>query len=56
MAVASQARPFDPRPPRRRAEDGGRQGALGLAVLLAAVLNAVVWGGLLMVAKAFLRL
>ena len=56
MVAASQTPPFDPRPARRRAGDGGRQGALGLAVLLAAVLNAVVWGGLLMVAKAFLRL
>ena len=51
MPVASQARPFDPRPPRR-----ARQWPLGFAVLLASVLNAVVWGGLLAVAKAFLHL
>ena len=51
MTVASQARPFDPRP--RRAP---RQWPLGFAVLLASVLNAVVWGGLLAVAKAFLHL
>ena len=52
MTVASQARPFDPRPVRRQV----RQWPLGFAVLLAAVLNAVVWGGLFTVAKAFLRL
>ena len=55
MTVATQARPFDPRPnsARRRAP---RQWPLGFAVLLASVLNAIVWGGLLAVAKAFLHL
>lgn len=52
MPVASQARPFDPRPVRRPM----RQWPLGFAVLLASVLNAVVWGGLFAVAKTFLRL
>jgi hypothetical protein len=52
MTVASQARPFDPRPIRRPA----RQWPLGFAVLLASVLNAVVWGGLFTVAKTFLHL
>ena len=52
MPVVSQARPFDPRPVRRPA----RQWPLGFAVLLAAMLNAVVWGGLFAVAKAFLSL
>jgi hypothetical protein len=51
MPVASQARPFDPRPRRR-----SPQWPLGFAVLAATVLNAVVWGGLLAVAKAFLHL
>ncbi|MET3665361.1 hypothetical protein [Caulobacter sp. 1776] len=54
MTVASQARPFDPRPARARAR-APRQWPLGFAVLLASVLNAVVWGGLLTVAKAFLH-
>ena len=52
MTVATQARPFDPRP--RRAAP--RQWPLGFAVLLASVLNAVVWGGLFAVAKTFLHL
>lgn len=51
MTVASQARPFDPRP-RRPA----RQWPLGFAVLLASVLNAIVWAGLCAVAKTFLGL
>jgi hypothetical protein len=51
MTIATQARPFDPRT--RRAP---RQWPLGFAVLLASVLNAIVWGGLLAVAKAFLHL
>lgn len=56
MSVA-QARPFDPRPRRRaRPSSYARQWPLGFAVLLASVLNAVVWGGLLAVAKAFLHL
>ena len=50
MAIATQARPFYPRV-RRPA----RQWPLGVAVLLATVLNAIVWGGLLAVAKAFLH-
>lgn len=53
MTIATQARPFDPRPHRGRAP---RQWPLGFAVLLASVLNAIVWGGLLAVAKAFLHL
>ena len=56
MTVASQARPFDPRPARRPAKGSARQWPLGFAVLLAAVLNAIVWGGLFTVAKAFLHL
>ena len=52
MPVVSQVRPFDPRPARRPL----RQWPLGFAVLLAAMLNAVVWGGLFTVAKAFLSL
>lgn len=52
MTIAAQARPFDPRPARRPA----RQWPLGFAVLLASVLNAIVWGGLLAVAKTFLHL
>jgi hypothetical protein len=52
MTVASQARPFDPRPARRPAH----QWPLGFAVLVASVLNAVVWGGLFTVARGFLRL
>jgi hypothetical protein len=56
MTVASPARPFDPRPIRRPAKGSGRQWPLGFAVLLATVLNAIVWGGLLAVAKAFLPL
>lgn len=52
MTVASQVRPFDPRPIRRPA----RQWPLGFAVLLASVLNAIIWGGLFAVAKAFLHL
>lgn len=55
MTVASQARPFDPRPVRRPAKGSGRQWPLGVAVLLASVLNAIVWGGLFTVAKAFLH-
>ena len=51
MSVVSQARPFDP-----RARRPARQWPLGFAVLLAAVLNAIVWGGLFTVAKAFLHL
>ena len=51
MTVASQARPFDPRPRRPT-----RQWPLGFAVLVASVLNAVVWGGLFAVAKVFLNL
>lgn len=50
MPFASQTRPFDPRPAR------SRQWPLGVAVFVAAVLNAIVWGGLLSVARAFLRL
>ena len=50
MTVVSQARPFDPR------VRAPRQWPLGFAVLLAAVLNAIVWGGLLTVARAFLHL
>lgn len=56
MTVASQGRPFDPRPIRRPAKEPGRQWPLGFAVLLASVLNAIVWGGLFTVAKAFLHL
>lgn len=52
MSVLTQARPFDPRPARRPV----RQWPLGFAVLVAAVLNAIVWGGLFTVAKAFLNL
>ena len=55
MTVASQARPFDPRPGRRPAKGLGRQWPLGLAVLLVSVLNAIIWGGLFTVAKAFLH-
>ncbi len=51
MPVATQARPFDPRTRRPT-----RQWPLGFAVLLAAVLNAIVWGGLFSVAKAFLHI
>lgn len=54
MSVVAQARPFDPRP--NRARRAPRQWPLGFAVLLASVLNAIVWGGLLAVAKAFLHL
>jgi len=50
MPATSQVRPFDPRAHRPR------QWPLGFAVLLAAVLNAIVWGGLFSVARAFLRL
>lgn len=59
MNVASQARPFDPRPRHAQSRAQGRaprQWPLGFAVLLASVLNAIVWGGLLAVAKAFLHL
>lgn len=52
MTAVSQARPFDPRASRR----SPRHWPLGFAVLLVSVLNAVVWGGLLAVAKAFLHL
>jgi hypothetical protein len=55
MSVAAQARPFDPRPQRARSR-APRQWPLGFAVLLASVLNAIVWGGLLAVAKVFLHL
>jgi hypothetical protein len=55
MTVATQARPFDPRPKSARSR-APRQWPLGFAVLLASVLNAIVWGGLFTVAKAFLRL
>lgn len=55
MTVASHARPFDPRPNHVRGR-APRQWPLGFAVLLASVLNAVVWGGLFAVAKAFLHL
>ena len=55
MTVAAQARPFDPRPNRARPR-APRQWPLGFAVLLASVLNAIVWGGLLAVAKVFLHL
>ncbi|AVQ03409.1 hypothetical protein B7G68_17085 [Caulobacter segnis] len=50
MPFASQTRPFDPRARRPR------QWPLGVAVFVAAVLNAIVWGGLLSVARAFLGL
>jgi hypothetical protein len=50
MPVAAQARPFDPRPRRRTP-----QWPLGFAVLVASILNAVVWAGLLAVARAFLH-
>ena len=56
MTVASPVRPFDPRPLRRPARRSGRQWPLGFAVLLATVLNAIVWGGLFAVAKAFIHL
>jgi len=56
MTAASPLRPFDPRPVRRPAKGSGRQWPLGVAVLLVSVLNAIVWGGLLAVAKAFLHL
>ncbi|MCA0356059.1 MAG: hypothetical protein LCH78_04085 [Proteobacteria bacterium] len=55
MTVASQSRLFDPRP-RRAPRRESRQWPLGLAVLVASVLNAVVWGGLFAVAKVFLNL
>jgi hypothetical protein len=48
MPFASQTRPFDPRARR------SRQWPLGVAVFIASVLNAIVWGGLLSVARAFL--
>jgi hypothetical protein len=50
MPVASQTRSFDPRTRR------SRQWPLGVAVFIAAVLNAIVWGGLFSAARAFLRL
>lgn len=50
MPFASQTRPFDARLRR------SRQWPLGVAVFIAAVLNAIVWGGLLSVARAFLHL
>lgn len=56
MTVATQARPFDPRPQSARGRRAPRQWPLGFAVLLASVLNAIVWGGLLAAAKAFLHL
>jgi hypothetical protein len=55
MTVASQTRSFDPRPQRARRR-AARQWPLGFAVLLASVLNAIVWGGLFAVAKVFLNL
>lgn len=54
MTVASQTRSFDPRPQSARRQP--RQWPLGVAVLVASVLNAVVWGGLFAVAKVFLSL
>jgi hypothetical protein len=51
MSVVSPARPFAP-----RARRPAPQWPLGVAVLMASVLNAIVWGGLLAVAKAFLHL
>nr|WP_295106538.1 hypothetical protein [uncultured Caulobacter sp.] len=57
MTVVTQARPFDPRP--KSARDGRRaprQWPLGFAVLLASVLNAIIWGGLLAAARTFLHL
>ncbi len=57
MTVVEQVRPFDPRPNRAQGRARApRQWPLGFAVLLASVLNAIVWGGLLAVAKAFLHL
>lgn len=56
MTVATQARPFDPRPKSARGQTAPRQWPLGFAVLLASVLNAIVWGGLFAVAKTFLHL
>lgn len=50
MPFASQTRSFDARAHR------SRQWPLGVAVFIAAVLNVIVWGGLLSVARAFLRL
>ena len=44
MTIASQTRSFDPRPQGARRQP--RQWPLGVAVLVASVLNAVVWGGL----------
>jgi hypothetical protein len=55
MTVATQARPFDPRPKSARSR-APRQWPLGFAVLVASALNAIIWGGLFTVAKAFLRL
>ncbi|MDR7232336.1 hypothetical protein J2X45_003442 [Caulobacter sp. BE264] len=55
MTVASQTRSFDPRPQRARRREH-RQWPLGVAVLVASVLNAVVWGGLFAAAKVFLSL
>ncbi|OYX03541.1 MAG: hypothetical protein B7Z12_10015 [Caulobacter vibrioides] len=55
MTVASQTRSFDPRPQRARRREP-RQWPLGVAVLVASVLNAVVWGGLFAAAKVFLSL
>jgi hypothetical protein len=56
MTVATQARTFDPRPKSARGRAAPRQWPLGFAVLLASVLNAIVWGGLFAVAKTFLHL
>ncbi|WP_297509386.1 hypothetical protein [uncultured Caulobacter sp.] len=50
MTAVSRARPFDPRPAR-----APRQWPLGVAVLMATVLNAIVWGGLLAAAKTLLH-
>lgn len=50
MPTVSQTRPFDARVRQPR------QWPLGFAVLLAAVLNVIVWGGLFSVARAFLGL
>ena len=56
MSVITQARPFDPRPANHRSgRSPVRQWPLGFAVLVAAVLNAIVWGGLFTAAKTFLN-
>lgn len=50
MPLASQTRPFDARARQPR------QWPLGVAVFVAAVLNVIVWGGLLSATRAFLDL